>query len=153
MLRRMDAPRIVVLADTDDPLAARIADRLGASRAVSAREPPGADVAFVVAPREGLVGLRRHALDCTLAGVKAVVLVSAGGAAPLPWWGRRFHRILCASQNEARAWRAAGVALGRLVVVEEGPDDAVSAALRALVAETWAMATRRPFGPVIPARR
>ena len=42
--------------------------------------------------------------------------------APLPWWTRRVHRFVLASQDEARALHRAGVALGRLVVVRPGEE-------------------------------
>ncbi len=132
---------IAVLAFADDDAARRLADRLGALRTDAWRQLPRGAVVLVHGA-VGLEDLRAAALRCTLAGARAVVLVSAGSAHPMPWWGVRFHRILCASQTEALTWRAAGIALGRLVVIEEGPEPDVCAALRALVTEVSSMATR-----------
>lgn len=42
--------------------------------------------------------------------------------APLPWWTRRVHRFVLASQDEARALHRSGVALGRIVVVRPGEE-------------------------------
>ena len=88
--------------------------------------------------------LGRAAWDCTRAGAAVVIAAPLGAPAPLPWWGRRFHRILLSSQEEARGWRAAGVALGRLVVVAPGDEADERRALQAVLAESLSMA-RRPW--------
>jgi hypothetical protein len=132
---------IAVLMFTDDDGARRLASRLGAPRTDAWRRLPRGAVVLVYGA-VGLDALRAAALHCTLAGARAVVLVSSGAAQPMPWWGVRFHRILCASQAEALMWRSAGIALGRLVVIEGGPEPDVCAALRALVTEVSSMAKR-----------
>lgn len=87
--------------------------------------------------------LRRAALLTTLVGARAVIALPVGPASPLPWWGRRFHRLVFGTQAEARAWGAVGVALGRLVVVEAGADAVERSALHAVIGEVLSMA-RRP---------
>jgi hypothetical protein len=170
MLGDVRPPRIAVLAPATEARAARLAALLGAAvvargRALLRARPDGV---FVVGAADGgerprgqrepagsTEALARAAAVCTVAGAAAVVLVWDGTPPPLPWWGRRFHRILCGAQDQARAWRAAGVALGRLVVVEPGDDEAEGRALTALVAEVWAMGGRAsrsapPPGPLAP---
>jgi hypothetical protein len=84
-----------------------------------ARELQGADVVHVFGPREGL---GRSAWDATIAGARAVVLSPQDGPWPLPWWHRRFARFLFRTQEEAKRWMAAGLPLGRTVVVEDLAD-------------------------------
>lgn len=100
------------------------------------------EVVHVFLPVEGLASA---ALATTLGGVLAVLVTPVGAPRALPWWERRFHRYVLPSQAEALAWRAAGVALGRLAVVPGiGGSEAVDGtALRALYVESAAMG-RRP---------
>lgn len=127
------------VADREAARLGRLLDvpTLSSVRALFGRRPR------VVLVRGPLAAMGRPALGATLAGVAGVVYLPVGPAAPLPWWGRRFHRLLFASQEEARAWNAAGVALGRLVVVEPGGDDLERRALVAMIEEVASMAGRR----------
>ena len=97
----------------------------------------------VVVARGGPALLRTAAWSATLGGALAVIASPTGPVAPLPWWERRFLRYLLRSQAEARAWRAVGVALGRLVVVEPGEGEAEAEALLAICTEAASMG-RRP---------
>jgi hypothetical protein len=136
------APRVAVMGDLTDPATARLADLLAAvvvaDGCALARVRPE-----IVVARLPTAALWTAAIASTVAGAAAVVAVPLGPAVPLPWWGRRFHRLLLPSQALAREWQAAGVALGRLVVVEPGPDRAERAALVAVLTEVGSMA-RRP---------
>lgn len=105
-------------------------------RALARRRP------HVLLLRGPLEGMMLAALGATIAGVAAVIYLPVGPAAPLPWWGRRFHRLLLPSQAEARAWSDAGVALGRLVVVEPGDDLEERRGLAAVIEEVASMANR-----------
>lgn len=83
--------------------------------------------AGVVHVRLPIEDLGRAAWVATLARARAVVVTPLGEPAPLPWWERRFARYVLPSQRLARRWTAAGVALGRVVVVEPGADPGRSA--------------------------
>lgn len=120
---------VAVVAAPGNPRAARLAAAFGGEVG------PGA-VVHLFAPR---AGLGRVALRLSVARVAAVALSPLFPPTALPWWGRRFHRLILSSQAEARAW-AAFVPLGRLVVVE--PDDGEIDALRVVYGEMEAMARR-----------
>ncbi len=138
------SPRVCVLGVVADPGTVRMARLLDVpvverARALVRLRP---DAVFVRGPVETLAVA---ALVTTLAGVAAVLAVPvgpAGPAAPLPWWSRRFHRFILGSQEDARAWGAAGIALGRLVVCAGGPDDEERSALLSVQGEALAMALR-----------
>lgn len=136
-----------MLGPDGDPGAVRLGRMLGAPVVSRGRSVlwGRAEVVFVRLPVDEL---RHAAVLATLAGVSAAVAVPFGAPAPLPWWGRRYHRILVPSQDAARAWGATGVALGRLVVVGEGEGPDEVAALRAVVDEVRAAA----LGPDIRPR-
>ncbi len=139
--------RVCVLGSVAEPGAARLGRLLGVTvlergRALLRYRPQ------VVLVRLPVGELGRAALLTTLAGASAVIAVPIGPARPLPWWARRYHRFLLASQAEARAWGDAGIALGRLVVVEPASDAEERHALEALVHEVAAMA----LGPDIRRR-
>lgn len=125
MSSRVDPPRVAWIAGPEDRWARARATAWGVAW-VDRPDPRalrrlGAEVVWARWPVDDLA---RVAAATTLAGVAAVVVTPLGPARPLPWWERRFHRYLLPSQGAARAWRAAGVALGRLVVVEPGADPA-----------------------------
>ena len=135
------SPRVCVLGVVADPGTVRMARLLDVpvlerARALVRLRP---DAVFVRGPVETLAVA---ALGTTLAGVAAVLAVPVGPAAPLPWWSRRFHRFILGSQEDARAWGAAGIALGRLVVCAGGSDDEERSALLSVQEEALAMALR-----------
>lgn len=114
---------VVWIADPDDAVARERARGLGVPLI------PAADPARLLHHRAGVVHVRLPvaslagaALAATFAGARAVVVTPLGEPRPLPWWERRFARYVLPSQRLARRWAAAGVALGRLVVVEPGAD-------------------------------
>lgn len=133
--------RVCVLAAVADPVAARLGRLLDAPTVSSARALLGRRHEVVIV-RGRLERAMLPALVATIAGVAAVIYVPVGPAAPLPWWGRRFHRLLFASQADARAWSDVGVALGRMVVVEPSDDEEERRALAALILEVSSMASR-----------
>ncbi len=131
-----------VLSPVADPAAVRLGRLLDVPTVSTARgllrvRP---DLVLVCGPFETM---RHAALLTTLVGARAVIGAPSGPASPLPWWGRRFHRLVLGTQAEARAWAEAGVALGRLVVVEAGADAVERSALAAVIQEVLSMA-RRP---------
>jgi hypothetical protein len=135
-----------LLAAAADDTAARWARLLDGASVVSARTLLLArpEVVLVRCP---VASLARAAALTTLAGAAAVVVAPLGEAVPLPWWGRRFHRFIVPDQAAAREWAAAGVALGRLVVVPPAAPDAPpsseeGAALRTVLEEVRAMGLR-----------
>ncbi len=135
-------PRVHVLAADVD--AVRVARLLGASL--------GGDVRAVVLARPELVlvrgdveALRRGAWVASVAGARAVIALPIGTAALLPWWGRRYHRLVFSSQPEAMRWVAAGTSLGRVVVIERAAEAVERANWAAIVREVASMA-RRPAG-------
>ncbi|MFZ5476934.1 MAG: hypothetical protein ACOZNI_09190 [Myxococcota bacterium] len=125
----MKLPPVVLLTDSRDPLASRagvpVATRMWQlrGRVVHARVP--------------VAELGRVALFSTLAGARAVIAAPIGEARPLPWWERRFHRYVLSSPEEAAAWQATGIHLGRLAVAR--PDPWEVEALRAIWTEVGAM--------------
>lgn len=120
MPRRIQPPTVAVVRgdtverDGDRRTAKGLAALVGALR--------GVDVVHVYG---GEGALRRAALAATLAGARAVVATPEGPEGASAWWHRRFQRYVLPTQEEARRWRAAGVALGRLVVA--GDDEALRA--------------------------
>ncbi|MDP2315566.1 MAG: hypothetical protein Q8P41_21890 [Pseudomonadota bacterium] len=131
-----------MLAPAGDPEASRLAHLLDAPLVPKGRRllTLRPEVVLVRGPPSWLA---HAALVTTLVGAAAVIAVPLGPAEKLPWWERRFHRFLFASQAEARAWSAAGLAMGRLVVVPPGADAVERAALEAAIGEVRSMA-RRP---------
>jgi hypothetical protein len=132
-------PRVVVLAAMDDAVARRVAAVAEVPLVHRARDVlhlrPG-----ILHARMPLAALPRLTLTSTLAGVRAVVLQPTGAPPEtLPRWHRRVHRWLHANQDEARAWRACGLHLGRQVVVA---DDAPEAELRATLQAIWTESAR-----------
>lgn len=140
----MRIPRIALLGEPADAGAARLAALLGVptARGVAGLLAARAEVAHVRVPvdRLGPAAIAARAL-----GVRAVVAAPPG--APPPGWrlhgalGHAIARWVFPSQDAARAWKAAGVPHGRLVVVE--PGDGEADALRAVWLEAASMA-RRP---------
>jgi hypothetical protein len=138
----VEAPRIAWVGEDD--VAAALAAAVGAPRmAASDWRAMRRRRIEVLHVRGDLPTLRAAALGATLGGVLAVVATPTFAPCPLPWWERRFHRYLFDTQDTARAWRASGLALGRLVVVERGDVGHEAAALRAVYAEVASMG-RRP---------
>ncbi len=132
-------PRVVVLAPSDDAIARRFASVTEVPLAHRARDVLRLrpDVLHARLP---LSDLARLTLMSTLAGVRAVVLQPTGAPPDtVPRWHRRVHRWLHANQDEARAWRACGLHLGRQVVVA---DDAPDAELRATLQAIWTESAR-----------
>ncbi len=132
-------PRVVVLAAVDDAVARRVAAVSEVPLVHRARDVlhlrPG-----ILHARMPLAALPRLTLTSTLAGVRAVVLQPTGTPPEtLPRWHRRVHRWLHATQDEARAWRACGLHLGRQVIVAE---DASDAELRATLQAIWTESAR-----------
>lgn len=128
-------PVLTVFAAADDERAAALAAALGA-RCVSKAAGlvfPRPDVVFVCVPGSRL---REAALFTTLARARAVVCVPKGGPPDNAPWMRRYHRFLLSSQEDVAAWKAAGYALGRLIVLPTWDPTL----LRAVVAEVHAMA-------------
>jgi hypothetical protein len=66
----------------------------------------------------------------TLGGVRAALLFPDGADPAIPTWQRRFHRYVVRDQDEARRWSRAGIALGRIVVIQDHPEEALDALLR-----------------------
>lgn len=66
----------------------------------------------------------------TLGGVRAALLFPEAGEPTIPAWERRFQRYVVRDQEEARRWSRAGIALGRIVVVHDHPEEALEALLR-----------------------
>lgn len=127
-------PVLTVFAVADDDRAAALAAALGA-RCVSRAAGlvfPRPDVVFVCVPG---ARLREVALLTTLARARAVVCVPQDGPPVLAPWTRRYHRFILSSQEEVPAWKAAGYALGRLIVLPALEPEL----LRAVVAEVHAM--------------
>jgi hypothetical protein len=134
--------RVAILAERGDPVAARWAALTGALLVERGRhllEMHRASRPEVVHVRLPVPRLGRAALACTLAGVRAVVVTPLGAAATLPAWERRFHRWVHPTQDEARGWRGAGIALGRQVVLPDADDGALESGLRAVWAESARM--------------
>ncbi len=125
----------MVYALPGEPRVEGLAVALGARRVGRGRDLllPRPDVVFVCLPASRL---RRAAVAATLARARAVVCVALGAPPAPEAWTRRFHRIVVSSQEEASAWKAAGYALGRLVVLPAWEPDV----LGALVAEVVSMA-------------
>lgn len=114
MPRRIRPPTVAVVRGA-------VVERDGESRrvyglAALVRALRGVDVVHV---HGGEGDLRRVALAATLAGVRAVVATPSGPEGAGAWWHRRFQRYVLPTQEEARRWRGAGVALGRLVVAAD----------------------------------
>ena len=140
---RSEGPaRVAILAETGDRVAARWATLTGAllvergRHLLAMHRASRPEVVHVRLPVERLA---RAALACTLAGASAVVVTPLGAAQTLPAWERRFHRWIHATQDEALAWRGAGVALGRQVVLAESDDETLAAGLAAMWAESARM--------------
>ena len=131
---------VCVLAREGDPVAARHAlPRVSGWRGLRRER---AELAWVRLPVSALDGA---AVTCTLAGVSGVICTPLGPPQRLPWWERRFHRYLFASQDEAHAWSDVGVSISRMVVVEE--DAWEREALDAVFAEVASMARRPGYRP------
>lgn len=137
--RLVSAPRTALLAPPGDLAGARLARLLGVPLWEHAPRALRMDLIHVRAP---VADLRRAAWRCTLAGARAVVVTPLDAPQALGWWERCFHRYVLPSQDEARAWCGVGIALGRIVVVEPGPDDAEAEALAAVYAEVVSMKRR-----------
>jgi hypothetical protein len=134
--------RVAILAERGDPVAARWAAVTGALLVERGRHLLAMHRASrpqVVHVRLPVGSLARAALACTLAGVRAVVVTPLGAATTLPAWERRFHRWVHLTQDEARAWRGAGIALGRQVVLPETHDEALHHGLTTMWGESARM--------------
>lgn len=94
----------------------------------------------VAIARVPVEALGRAAVLASLGGAVAVIAAPIGEPRPLPPWNRRFHRFVLADPGRAVAWGSVGIALGRVAVVQSGPDEAE--ALRAIVSEVAAMTLR-----------
>ncbi len=81
----------------------------------------------------------------TLGGVRAALLFPGGAEPAIPTWQRRFHRYVVRDQDEARRWSRAGVALGRIVVVHDHPEEALEALLREVGSMSRPPARERPI--------
>ncbi len=81
----------------------------------------------------------------TLGGVRAALLFPEAGEPTIPAWERRFQRYVVRDQDEARRWSRAGVALGRIVVVHDHPEEALEALLREVGSMSRPPARERPI--------
>jgi len=104
---------------------------LGGARALRAA---GTEVALVNA--SSAQNLRWIIAAITLGGVRAALLFPEDGEPTIPAWDRRFHRYVVRDQDQARRWSRAGVALGRIVVVDGAHSET---ALDALLCEVGSM--------------
>jgi hypothetical protein len=104
---------------------------IGGARALRAA---GTEVALVHA--SAAQDLRWIIGAITLGGVRAALLFPEDGAPTIPKWDRRFHRYVVPDQDQARRWSRAGVALGRIVVVDDAHSEA---AMDALLCEVGSM--------------
>jgi hypothetical protein len=140
----MDLP-VLLLAPPEDAEAERLAALL--------RVPLVHRGKLVLGRRLTLLHVRAHAhalpraiLAGKLAGARAITWTPLGEPPPaLPWAARFAHRLLHASQEDARAWRACGIALGRQVVLPETDPEPLAASLRAIWRESLTMAGALPL--------